>query len=714
MIIKTKSISRKLISIIIIAMIMMALAIAAVIGVSGYANLESITRDHIERSAHVISERIISLSGKSHRIIESINQLEEVQNLLITESTLGPYYHEEAAESMPIDASEQIYKLQAQLELADLLRPIMLARGAHSLALYHMDSFYPDSAKTSSPARKPAFSLRLTDEVLEFAQYGRKNNTSIAGSTIEAEGSIRYGNLFDVSSIYGFDLSYFLTRINAQPLLVVPEAPVLNEKNLVDRLIVVNGRPIIQSAAYLNIPLPHPDNWTNTTTNAYVVVVEEEISKAQVMAFKELVNAEVVLLVDGEVLVSTLDLGEFSYDSQLKIASSSEEYFAAARNFSFSVELADLQQVEILVLSPVALVARLNLQLFMQVFMVILCSTLLVCILFYLAVERIINIPLSGLLRGVEHLTHGELTHEIVIESEDEIGRLAQAFNKMSADVHKKRDQLSASHLELERLLDIQGRELESTQAQLIDAEKMSSLGELVAGVSHEVSTPIGICITAESFFQDETKLIQGKCNDGSMSRQDFTDYMQTALENSFILSTNLSRSAELIKNFKQIAVDQCIADLRPIIVYRYIEDLISTLKPRMKSLRHKVMMSGDEGLVITSLPGAVAQIITNLVMNSLIHGFDGIDEGNISIEIAQHEFGALIIYRDDGRGMSEQTQEKIFNPFFTTRKGSGGTGLGMNIVYKLVTDTLQGSIKCTSHLSHGVRFDIVIADQNL
>lgn len=712
MIQQAKSISRQLISIIIIAMIMMAIAIAAVIGISGYANLESITREHLERSALVISERIVSIATKTHGIIDSINQQKEVQDLLATESTLGPYYHEQALEAMPIDSPEQIYKLQAQLGLADLLRPIVLANESHSLTLYHVDSFHPTSAQGQS--KVPAFSLRLTAESLELAQYQRKDNASMVASTIKTEEDLNASHIFDVSSIYEFELGYFLSSIKAQPLAAVPKPPIIDEKSLVDRLIVTDGKPIVQTAAYLSIATTHPDDWNKTTTNAYIVVIEALISKAQIMAFKELVNAEVVLLVDGEVLLSTLNSKSFSYDQPLKIAITPEEYFAAARTISFPAATEGLRNVEILVMSPVSLVANLNFQLFVQIFLVILCGTFLVCLLFYLAVARIINMPLSRLLHGVENLTQGELVNSIEIKSEDEVGRLAEAFNKMSADVHKKTNQLKVSHAELEQLLEAQGKELESTQTQLIEAERMSSLGELVAGVSHEVSTPIGICITAESFFQREIEIIRDKYNCGDMSRQDFTSFISIAFENSAILIANLERSAELIKNFKQIAVDQCVEELRPIVVYRYIEELLSTLKPRMKSLKHKVILSGDENLIITSLPGALAQIITNLIMNSIIHGFDEVAEGCICIEVAQHELGLLLVYKDNGRGLSEQVQQKIFDPFFTTRKGSGGTGLGMNIVYKLVTDTLHGSIKCTSQLSHGVRFDIVISNQEL
>jgi signal transduction histidine kinase len=249
---------------------------------------------------------------------------------------------------------------------------------------------------------------------------------------------------------------------------------------------------------------------------------------------------------------------------------------------------------------------------------------------------------------------------------------------------------------------------------QLIESEKMSSLGELVAGVSHEVSTPIGICITAQSFFIDETRAIQDKFDNGSMARQDFVGYIDIAFENGQILTANLNRTAELIRNFKQVAVDQCIEDLRSFAVHRYIVDLLTTLKPRIKSLKHTIEVVGDEQLVITSLPGAMAQIITNLIMNSIIHGFEDTVEGHIRISVIQAEHGVRLIYEDDGKGMPEESLEKIFDPFFTTRKGKGGTGLGMNIVYKLITDSLHGSIDCKSENENGVCFNIFISDQEL
>ncbi len=451
------------------------------------------------------------------------------------------------------------------------------------------------------------------------------------------------------------------------------------------------------------------------STPAYTAVIEQQITQSEISQLKALLNVDIALLIENELTLGTFDsASHFDFNRDEAIVSYGSQYFASTQKLSYIAGLAGLRELEIISLSPVDEVVDLNLHLFAQVFMVIISFTLMMSVLYYFLIARVINAPLSALMQGVEHLAQGELVHPIDIKSDDEMGRLAQAFNQMSADVHEKNEQLKESHKELKVLLEQQSKELESTQIQLIEAEKMSSLGELVAGVSHEVSTPIGICITAQSFFIDETKSIQKKFDDGSMARQDFVSFIEVALDNGQIITANLNRTAELIKNFKQVAVDQCIEDLRSFGMHRYITDLLTTLKPRIKSLQHTIEVTGDDKLMITSLPGAVAQIITNLVMNSIIHGFENTDKGHIEINIAAAENGVRLIYKDDGKGMSEESLVKVFDPFFTTRKGKGGTGLGMNIVYKLITDSLHGKIECKSELGEGIFFDIFIADQSL
>ncbi len=707
---KTRVISRKLISIIAAAMFFMSAAIAIVIGINGYANLESITRSNLIRSAHVITRQIEEMAESSSEVLLSIDQQTEIKNLLVLLSTLGPFYFEEDFEGSEIEEADQIYSLQSQLVLGKLLSSVRLSQELDSITLYHNPVFTEDNSEA------PAFSIKLEGDNLEMAQYQAKDRLSALSSSITDTDFMRHAALFNVSSIYELTLKDFLKNIEANISFATPEAPEVEVDKKVNRLIVVGGLPVIQTTSYIELSMSNPRTWGGESVNSFIIVLERVVDLNQLLRLKDLVNVDIVALIDDSVLVSTLDDTENFIRAREdgKVNNAGIDYFVASSKVAFTAGNDDLRELEILTLSPVSEVEELNFKLFMQVFMVIVLCTILVCALYYLIIARIINAPLSKLMRGVESLAQGELEHSIEVDTNDEIGLLAKAFNEMSADIHEKRKQLKESHDELESLLETQSKELESTQMQLIEAEKMSSLGELVAGVSHEVSTPIGICITSESFFRDEASLIEKKFNEGNMSRQDFTDFMKIALDNSDILSANLSRTAELIKNFKQVAVDQCIEDLRPFGVYGYIIDLLSTLKPRIKTLKHVIEVTGDERLVITTLPGAMAQIITNLVMNSIIHGFEEIDKGYISIDVSAKDNGVLLTYKDDGKGMSEESLKRIFDPFFTTRKGKGGTGLGMNIVYKLITDTLHGHIDCTSQLGQGVKFEIYIENQEL
>lgn len=702
---RTRVISRKLISTIVTAMVLMSLVIATVIRISGYDHLESITRENLERTNEVIASQIEGLQLNSDKAFEAITQHPEMKELLILQATLGPYYFEEGMEGSRIDAADQIYALQSQIELAEILKQISKNHKLSSIAIYHVDPF------TSQP---PVFSTRLTSDSLFMAQYFKKNNKAATISQVSPENLSSYLEYFDVSSIYELTLDDFLLRINAQKQPQQQPPPSSNYK-VVYRLIANNGIPALQAAVTVKIPLVHPLDWSTQDLPAYTVVIEQNIEAAILSKLKALLGVDIAILIDDELILGTLPkYTAFTLDREKNIVDYGQSYFASTKKIPFMDEQEKETVLEVISLSPVAEVDNLNRKLFAQVFMVIIGFTLILSVLYYLLIVKVINSPLTILMSGIERMAQGELLQPIEVKSNDEMSLLAKAFNDMSSEVHEKNYQLEVSHAELKELLAQQSKELESTQIQLIEAEKMSSLGELVAGVTHEVSTPIGICVTAQSFFIDETKAIQNKFENGTMAKQDFVSYIETAFENGKIITSNLSRSAELIKNFKQVAVDQCIEDLRPVVVFHYISDLLTTLKPRMKSLRHNIEVLGDEQLQITTLPGALAQIITNLIMNSIIHGFEESDQGDIRISIGKAKGGMNLRYEDNGKGMSQESLTKVFDPFFTTRRGKGGTGLGMNIVYKLITDSLHGSIECKSEIGKGVDFNIYIADQEL
>lgn len=285
---------------------------------------------------------------------------------------------------------------------------------------------------------------------------------------------------------------------------------------------------------------------------------------------------------------------------------------------------------------------------------------------------------------------------------EEQIYHLNEELERRVVERTQELEQANAAlYQSLERLT--------QTQSQLIQAEKMAALGGLVAGVAHEINTPVGIGVTAASYLDMRTQEIATHLQRSALTRSELEGYLKTAQESSDIVLSNLQRAAKLIQSFKQVAVDQSLEEKRRINLKTYIDDIFLSLQPRLKKTQYKILIECSETIEITTFPGAFSQIITNLVMNSLIHAFEKQEQGEIRIHILQKNDTLIFTYQDNGRGIPEEHLVKIFDPFFTTRRSEGGSGLGMYIVYNLVTQKLKGVIHCQSQPGEGVRFTLVL-----
>jgi PAS domain S-box-containing protein len=247
--------------------------------------------------------------------------------------------------------------------------------------------------------------------------------------------------------------------------------------------------------------------------------------------------------------------------------------------------------------------------------------------------------------------------------------------------------------------------DLRMTREQLVQAEKMAALGGLVAGVSHEISTPLGIGVTASSFLQQKTEEFMAAFTAGLYNDNDVENYMKKASESSSMIFNNLRRAAELINSFKQVAVDQSNEFQREFDVQEYINNIIISLRPELKKSGHEVEVYCPEKIKYQSFPGAFSQVVTNLVMNSITHGYDAGESGKIRFNIVPNNGYICFRYSDNGKGMSKEVLDKIFDPFFTTQRATGGTGLGMHIVYNIVNRKLGGTIECESTEGEGTSF---------
>jgi len=271
--------------------------------------------------------------------------------------------------------------------------------------------------------------------------------------------------------------------------------------------------------------------------------------------------------------------------------------------------------------------------------------------------------------------------------------------------LEKTNKQLYHSNKELKTTID----ELENTQGQLILSEKMASLGELVAGITHEVNTPIGLGVTATTHLSVLTKEINHLFQSENISKEELDEYLYESLELTESIHYNLSKAAYLMKSFKQVAVDQASDQKRVFNVKTYLNEIYRNLKHKIKRKNFKFIVNCDEKIELKSFPGPFSQIITNLIMNSIIHGFKYTDDGNISISVQEHANNLVLLYRDNGMGIQEKHLEKIYDPFFTTNKDQGGSGLGLNIIYNIIVTKLNGTIHCTSKEDEGVLFKIII-----
>lgn len=242
---------------------------------------------------------------------------------------------------------------------------------------------------------------------------------------------------------------------------------------------------------------------------------------------------------------------------------------------------------------------------------------------------------------------------------------------------------------------------------QLMEAEKMAALGVVVAGVAHEINTPIGVNYTLVTHFRRKTEEFSELFRSGAMKRSDLQKYVELADETSMQLALNASRAANLIQSFKQISVDQTRDDRRLFNLREYLNEIVTSLTPQLRKARHEIAIDCPEDIEMHSYPGALSQIVTNLIMNSIIHAYDEGQAGRI--RIAAYVRGALVQldFSDDGKGIPPEHLPKIFDPFFTTRRGSGGSGLGLNIVFNLITRKLLGRIGCESQLGKGATFHL-------
>lgn len=254
-------------------------------------------------------------------------------------------------------------------------------------------------------------------------------------------------------------------------------------------------------------------------------------------------------------------------------------------------------------------------------------------------------------------------------------------------------------------------RQMDVARRRLVDTERMGNLATLVSSVYHELGTPLGIGVTLGSDLRSRTRAINTAFLDGTMTRAALTDYLASTAEAGEALTDTMQRARELVDGFKHVAADQALLDVRTIDLSDYLERLIRSLRPRFKSTQHRLELHAAAGLSLETTPGLVAQVVTNLVINSLVHGLTPETPGTVTVRASRDHDPEFIVLsvEDSGKGISQENQGKVFEPYFTTAAEAGGTGLGLAIVKTVVEEQLHGKISLHSEAGIGTTVTVTI-----
>ncbi|MFL0800697.1 MAG: HAMP domain-containing protein [Agarilytica sp.] len=321
--------------------------------------------------------------------------------------------------------------------------------------------------------------------------------------------------------------------------------------------------------------------------------------------------------------------------------------------------------------------------------------------------------PLLQLESSAAGIAEGDLETQIPKLGTDEFGALSSQLERMrgalSRSIHDLEERVRERTAEL---LDV-NQELKGTldklrhaQGELVQQEKLAALGSLVAGVAHELNTPIGNGLTVATSMAEGTQKVNDAMSSG-MTRSTLEQYLKDMDEGVHLVCLSLEKASELVSSFKQVAVDRTSAQRRRFQLSSLLNETRVTMAMLMRHQPYILEIKEDEDVTFDSYPGPLGQVITNLVNNALLHGFDGLDAGCVKIETDPYEGGVQIDVSDNGKGINEKDVSHIFDPFFTTKLGEGGNGLGLHIVHNIVTAALGGTIDVHSEVGKGTTFTV-------
>jgi signal transduction histidine kinase len=294
-------------------------------------------------------------------------------------------------------------------------------------------------------------------------------------------------------------------------------------------------------------------------------------------------------------------------------------------------------------------------------------------------------------------------------QSQERLVHTLQTVQRLNLELESRVTRRTADLEQANRELSEAMARLRMAQGELVRSEKLASLGNLVGGIAHELNTPIGNGVMAVSTVNEQVREFRREMSEG-LRRSHLASFVDRVERGSAIALRNLQRANELILGFKQVAVDQATVQRRPFLLAEVVDEILLTMQPALRRTRCRVTIRVAPGLELDSYPGPLGQVLSNLLSNALVHGFEGRPQGLVEITAAAAGPGQICLtFADDGVGIAPDMVDRIFDPFVTSKLGRGGTGLGLHIVWSTVTAVLGGSISVSSVPGEGTRFRIIL-----
>ena len=702
-------ISSQLIVVVFVALGVFGLGVAGTIGFQSYSDLEEVALEQVETSAHLFKSDYETVIGRVYDAISAVGTDQSISEQIVLLSTYGPLYSEDS-EMVGRDIEEALtsFYLQAQLKIVRSLIHLLPQNNLSHLALYHLDPF--NSFENSHPL--PAFIIN-GDTVWLYRYHSKAVNSNFTVYKLPLVNLNVGEDLFDISSVYQERADFFYDTIGVEK---VSDLPFEHFKAL--------GRPKIYSGGHvihtlngefgaavwapISSNLTSPKTWERTPAYASVIVGMHELTQSGLNAISLRLDADIAIESDENVWISTINGHErFKMtETQHTVIDEAQYLFSEV-----SIDLPSNKPEEIfnvIALKPTEGLMDRTKSLISRLFILSFVAIMLTAFAIYILVRSKLRDPLENLMDGVKKMQEGRADVQVDIHVKNELATLGRSFNEMAKDVQQKSKELQLANDTLEGKVKKRTQDLQSAQKKLILSEKMASLGQLVAGVAHEINTPLGNCVTALSFNADTLEELKRKYADQKLTATDFRQFLSSSSESMQLMEKNLMRAAELMRTFKNVAVSQSVEEVSSFRLKQHIEEVLLTLNPQMRHSKIDVSIDVDEGIEVKSFAGAYYQLMSNLILNSVRHAFPD-KKGHISIKIEKQAEALYFSYSDDGAGMDPQTLNKIFDPFFTTKRGAGGTGLGMYMIYNIVTQLLGGSIKASSVQGEGTQFEILL-----